>query len=95
MEKRVVICLNKGDWYDAQERQALMDQIHRQVANGVDAEDIVAVRSQITQRPRVRVLSDGTQAEELVEVPIDIGPLADRMMKIVKRDGRDLLLGNL
>ncbi len=95
MEKRVLICLNKEDWYDAQERQSLVGQIREQVKSYVAADDIVTVRSQVTQRPRVRVLSDGTEAEELVEVPIDISPLADRMMGIVHRDGRDLLLANL
>jgi len=95
MEKRVLVCLNKEDWYDADERASLLGQIRQQVKSYVEADDIVTVRSQTTQRPRVRVLSDGTESEEMVNVPIDISPLADRMMKIVKRDGRDLLLGNL
>ncbi|MBC8355041.1 MAG: DUF697 domain-containing protein [Planctomycetes bacterium] len=95
MEKRVLICLNKEDWYDAQERESLLRQIRQQVKSYVDADDIVTVRSQTTQRPRVRVLSDGSEAEEMVDVSVDISPLADRMMKIVKRDGRDLLLANL
>jgi small GTP-binding protein len=95
MEKRVLICLNKEDWYDAEEQASLVGQIRQQVNSYVDGDDIVTVRSQTTQRPRVRVLSDGTETEEMVDVPIDISPLADRMMKIVNRDGRDLLLGNL
>ncbi|MCA9119887.1 MAG: DUF697 domain-containing protein [Planctomycetaceae bacterium] len=95
MEKRVLICLNKEDWYDAEERKSLLGQIHGQVKSYVGASDIVAVRSQTTQRPRVRVLRDGTETEEMVDVPIDISPLAERMMKIVQRDGRDLLLCNL
>lgn len=95
MEKRVLICLNKEDWYDAKERASLIGQIREQVKSYVAADDIVTVRSQTTQRPRVRVMSDGTEAEEMVDVPIDISPLADRMMKIVQRDGSDLLLGNL
>ncbi len=33
--------------------------------------------------------------EELVDVPPDISALADRMMDVVRRDGRDLLLANL
>ena len=38
-----------------------------------------------------------TAAEQEEEVPVepDIGPLAQRMMSIVERDGRDLLLANL
>lgn len=95
MEKRVLVCLNKEDWYDADERSLLIGQIRGQVKSYVGADDIVTVRSQTTQRPRVRVLSDGTEQEEMVDVPIDISPLAERMMKIVQRDGRDLLLCNL
>lgn len=95
MEKRVLICLNKEDWYDADERTSLLGQIGQQVKGYVEAGDIVTVRSQTTQRPRVRVRSDGSEAEEMVDVPIDISPLAVRMMKIVKSDGQDLLLANL
>jgi small GTP-binding protein len=95
MEKRVVICLNKEDWYDADEQKALLGQIRSQVKEYVDADDLVAVRSQTTKRPRVRVMSDGTEVSEMVDVPIDISPLADRMMQIIRRDGRDLLLANL
>ncbi|MBP89151.1 MAG: hypothetical protein CMJ64_20945 [Planctomycetaceae bacterium] len=95
MEKRVLICLNKEDWYDAAELKSLLGQIRSQVKQYVDADDLVAVRSQTTKRPRVRVMSDGNEVTEIVDVPIDISPLADRMMKIIRRDGRDLLLANL
>jgi hypothetical protein len=95
MEKRVLICLNKEDWYDDKERKSLIGQIAAQVKQYVESDDIVAVRSQTTQRPRVHVLSDGCETTEMVDVPIDISPLADRMMKIIRRDGRDLLLANL
>ena len=95
MEKRVLICLNKADWYDAKEQKALLGQIAAQVKPFVDADDIVTVRSQTTKRPRVRVMSDGHEVSEMVDVPIDISPLADRMLKIIHRDGRDLMLANL
>jgi small GTP-binding protein len=95
MEKRVVICLNKEDWYTPEDRDALLGQISRQVADFVRQEDIIAVRSRPTERERVRVMSDGSQITEIVEVPPDIQPLADRMLRIIKRDGRDLLLANL
>jgi hypothetical protein len=61
----------------------------------VPREDIVAVRSRPAARTRVRVLPDGRETEETVEVEPDIAPLARRMMEIVKRDGRDLLMANL
>jgi small GTP-binding protein len=95
MEKRIVVCLNKEDWYDSNQREELLQQISEQVSPAVLAADVVAVRSRPTTRRRVHVLSDG--GEQLEEVPVepDIGPLARRMMSIVERDGRDLLLANL
>lgn len=95
MEKRVVVCLNKQDWYDEADRQALLGQIREQVKDFVRSDDLVSIRSRATKRNRVRVMPDGTQSDEEVEVPIDISMLADRMLKIVKQDGRDLLLANL
>jgi len=95
MEKRVLICLNKEDWYNQRDRRALVGQIREQVKEFVRPDDIVAVRSRTTLRERVRVLADGSEIDEEVEVPIDIAPLAERMMGIVSCDGRDLLLGNL
>ena len=95
MEKRVLVCLTKEDWYEADDRAALLGQIARQVQGFVDPRDVVAVRARPLERTRVRALADGTQTEELIAVPADIQPLAEQMMRIVRRDGRDLLLANL
>jgi uncharacterized protein (DUF697 family) len=95
MEKRVVVCLNKEDWYDPLQRDELLRQIGEQVTPAVKVADVVAVRSRPTKRRRVRVLADGAEEEEEVPVEPDIAPLAQRLMSIVDRDGRDLLLGNL
>jgi uncharacterized protein (DUF697 family)/GTP-binding protein EngB required for normal cell division len=95
MEKRVLLCLNKEDWYEPEERQRLLDQLMRQARGLVDASDVVPVRSLPAQRRRVRLLPDGREMEELVDVPPDISALASRMMDVVRRDGRDLLLANL
>jgi uncharacterized protein len=95
MEKRIVVCLNKEDWYDAPQRDELLRQLSEQVAPAVKVKDVVAVRSRPTKRRRVRVLTDGSEQDEEVPVEPDIGPLAKRMMSIVERDGRQLLLGNL
>lgn len=95
MEKRLLVCLNKADWYDARSRELLLGQIAEQVHKFVPQRDIVAVRSQAVQRQRVRVLSDGSEVEEPVAVPPDIEPLAERMLDVLRRDGRDLLLANL
>jgi small GTP-binding protein len=95
MEKRVLICLNKTDWFGDAERDALLAQIREQVGQHVEAKDIVAVRSRGGTRRRVRVLADGSEADEVVTLEPDIEPLADRMLAIIQRDGRDLLLANL
>ena len=95
MEKRIVVCLNKEDWYDADQRDELLRQIGEQVEPAVSVADVVAVRSRPAKRRRVRVLSDGEEQEEEVPIEPDIGPLARRMMSIVQRDGRELLLANL
>lgn len=95
MEKRIVVCLNKEDWYDAAQRDDLLAQIGEQAAPAVSRADIVAVRSRPATRYRVRVLADGREEQEEVEIEPDIAPLAKRMMAIVEKDGRELLLANL
>jgi small GTP-binding protein len=95
MGKRIVVCLNKEDWYDAPQRDELLRQLSEQISPAVRPADVVAVRSRPTKRRRVHVLSDGSEQDEEVPVEPDIGPLAKRMMAIVERDGRQLLLGNL
>lgn len=95
MEKKVLICLNKEDWYGDRDKADLMGQITRQAKAFADEADVIAVRSQVTQRRRVRVLPSGEEVEEFVPVSADIAPLAERMLKVVKRDGHDLLLANL
>ena len=95
MEKRVVVCLNKEDWYNSRDRDTLLAQLARQASGFVDEQDVVAVRSRPTERERVRVLPDGSEIEETVTVPPDIQPLAGRMMQIVRHDGRDLIAANL
>src|SRR5262245_45593738 len=96
MEKRVLVCLNKADWYDDSERSSLLGQIASQVRGVVQPDDVLAVRSQPTIRTRVRVLANGlTEQEEQVPVPADIGPLARRMLQVIRTGGRELLLANL
>ena len=95
MEKRVLVCLNKSDWYDRADQEKLRNQIGGQIKEFVSPDDIAIVRSQAAARQRVRVLPDGRETEETVTLPADIGSLAERMIDIVQRDGRDLLLANL
>ena len=95
MGKRVVICLNKADWFTTEERAELCDQIASQVKGLVAPEDVVSVRSRPVERPIVRVLADGSQKEGTVTEPPDIQPLADRLLGIVRKEGDTLLLANL
>jgi small GTP-binding protein len=95
MEKPIVVCLNKEDWYRPADRDLLLGQIAEQVRRFVPRENVVSLRAQPGARVRTRILADGTQSDESVEVAADISNLANRMRAIVERDGRDLLLANL
>ncbi len=95
MEKRVIICLNKSDWYNQDDREKLKGQIRRQTADFVEDDDVVSIQAQVGERVRRRVLPDGSTTEETVEVPADIEPLAKRMVEIVRKDGKELLMANV
>lgn len=95
MEKPILVCLNKEDWFRDADRDQLIAQIGEQVAPLVARENIVAISAQPTVRNRVRVLPDGTEVEEPVATEPDISRLAGRMMEVVGRSGEDLLLANL
>ena len=95
MEKRVIICLNKSDWYNKDDREKLKGQIRRQTAAFVEDDDVVSIQAQTGKRVRKRVMADGTTKEETVEIPADIEPLANRMVEIVRKDGKDLLMANV
>lgn len=95
MEKRALVCLNKEDWYEPRERERLLGQIREQVSQFVGADDVVAVRAQPAERTRIRVLPSGEHVEEKLAEPPDIQALAKRMLRVVRREGRKLLLANL
>ena len=95
MEKKVLVCLNKEDWFTEDDRNSLLDQIGQQLSPQVSRRDIVTVQAKTAQRARTRITSSGQEVEEFVELPVDISDLADRMMELVEHDGRDLLLANL
>jgi small GTP-binding protein len=95
MQKRVLVCLNKEDWYSSIERDRLLEQLREQTHDFVPADDVVAIRSRPTVRTRMRVTASGDEVVETADISPDIEPLAKRMLHIVRRDGRDLLLANL
>jgi len=94
MEKRVVVCLNKEDWYDEEDQQQLVAQIAKQLP-AIASEDVVAVRAGTVSRTRIRVAADGSEEQEQLELPPNVQALAERLMQTVERDGRELLLANL
>ncbi len=95
LEKRILLCLNKQDWYSNEDRDLLLGQLREQVREWIPAEDVIPVRSRESSRTRVRVLNDGSEKEETVLMEADITALANRMMEVIQKDGTDLLLGNL
>ena len=95
MEKRVIVCLNKSDWYSDQDRDKLLGQIRRQLDQYVREADVVAIRAEQSTRTRQRVMADGSQTSEQVDIPADIEPLALRMLDVVKRERKNLLLANV
>jgi hypothetical protein len=95
MEKRLIVCLNKEDWYTDADRSRLVEQLREQAGSVIPAADILTVRARPVARTRVRVLPDGREVEETVTEESDISALADRMLATVSRDGADLLAANL
>ena len=95
MEKRILVCLNKTDWYSDSDRDKLIGQMTRQTHGIVEQHDVVAIQAQPGSRIRKRILTDGSEVEETVEIPADIEPLADAMLSVLQREGKNLLLANL
>lgn len=95
MEKRVLICLNKSDWYSDDDREKLIGQIARQAKHLVEKNDIVRIQAEAGFRVRKVVAADGSESDEQIPVEPDISPLADRMTTVLKKDGKDLLMANL
>ncbi len=95
MEKTLLVCLNKTDWYDQRQQSRLIEQLTEQLGGMVDPANIVPVQAQVVQRRRVRQSADGTQIEEWQDEPADVSALAERMMQVLSTRGDDLLLANL
>lgn len=95
IRKRLLVCLNKSDWFSEAERPLLLQQIREQVKGLVPGEDVVEVRAAASSRTRIRVLPDGTETEEVVTVEPDITALAERMRAVLVQDAQSLLLANL
>jgi uncharacterized protein len=98
MEKRVLICLNKEDWYTPQDFETVRKQLREQVHGmepWVTPDDVIPVRAKPSVQKRIRELPDGTTREEDQVFLPDIGALEARLRTVVRKNGPDLLLANL
>ena len=95
MEKRIVVCLNKSDWFSDEDRSRLLEQIQQQLATVEAAMEVVWVRSQVVTRSRVRQAANGETVEELVEESPDIQHLSRWMLQTLSGEGERLLMANL
>lgn len=95
MEKRLLVCLNKSDWYSPEERRLLKEQLSQQTQGMVSPIDVVAVQSSAGYRIRYRVSKDGHETEEVVPLQASLDELSARLVQVVRNDGQQLLLENL
>lgn len=95
MEKRILVCVNKSDWYSPGDQEKLKSQIAEQTGSAVKEGEILFVRSQPTHRTRTRLLADGSEIDEQVVVPADIAALTKRLERIVREDGERLRTENV
>ncbi len=95
LDKPIVVCVNKEDWFRADDRETLRRQICDQVTPLVPKDNVLSVRARATKRVRVRVAADGSEIDETIAEEPDLTALADRLLEIVSREGQDLLLANL
>jgi small GTP-binding protein len=93
LEKPMIVCLNKSDWYSDEDRKTLLGSIAGRVAPyKVPPDDVVAVRTNAAKRTRIRVRPDLSELEEIVMLEPDIDPLLDRLEVAMK--GREHLILN-
>ncbi len=95
MGKRLVVCLNKRDWFVESDLSLLLCKIRDQLKDYIPPGDIVPVQAEPVKRKRDRIKMDGSVSEEDVELAPEIDALASRLMEIINAEGKDLLLNNL
>lgn len=95
MEKRLIVCLNKADWFTEDDQKELLNQLREQTSGMVLDADIVLVRADTTTQNQVRIKPDGSEVVQQVDLPPDISLLAKRLLHAVKKDGDKLLMANV
>ena len=70
----MLVCLNKEDWFRPADRELLVGQIADQLEGLVPRENVIALQAARATRVRTRMLADGSQSEETVDVEADIRP---------------------
>jgi len=95
MGKRIVVCLNKRDWYLEDDLSILLNKIRTQLKDVVLPEDVIAIQAEPVRHKRSIIKADGSVKEEEIETQADIEPLALRLLNIVKEERKELLLNNL
>lgn len=95
LDKRILVCLNKEDFYASSDREKLLDQMRGQLKGIVPPDDFVAVRASPATRTRIRITSTGEEIEESVEEEPNVSAAADRMLDILGSEGSRPLMANL
>ena len=95
MEKRVIVCLNKQDWFSDEDLEILVRKLRSQLRGLVEPEDLVTVQAAEVERSIIRVSPDGTETRETEIVPPDISALVERMTQLIDGERRQIVLCSL
>ncbi len=95
MEKRVIVCLNKQDWYSEDDQELLVQKLREQLKGIVDSQDIVVVQAAQGMRRVTRIGPDGSETEEIETTPPDITALVERMNKVIQDERKQIVLCSL
>jgi len=86
----IILVLNKIDRYKADERQALLESLHRHAAGLVDERNIVTAAAQPAQRLLIRVDAAGNEHEEWHQPDPDVAAVKARLWEILEAEGKTL-----
>jgi small GTP-binding protein len=93
--KRVIVALNKKDRFTADDRAAIMAQLHTRLVGMIPDDDLVAVAA-APAPVQVRVRNpDGTTQTVLEQEPPELEALESRVAAILDREGPSLRAGSI